>query len=352
MSQSNTVTATTGHGPFWFWLGMVLTTVTVSLIQGPNSPHFWLFWEGGAMFTSTLYTMVFYFRLFRRDDDSGQRLYKGIGDMVGLVPLFCAGSIICLALATTMTLLTSIGTGTSFTGLASTICWRCDKNILPLIFLVLSGIFFCLIDLTFARLHSNQEVRKEFRRGLLFNGLPVSCAFALLLLFVCRFNGEPAWGVPLKSFIGGAVAFVSSYVRDSILETTRDLRIVRALHSFPGSPSPIVDIKEAPLDWRGMATLSGPSGSGKTTLFRVLCGWYDQEETVCEFDPPLDRFCKVRFVGAQDSLLPWRSVESNLRFRGFLSAQIDTALAEVGLDQKCVHGPYTSCPTGCINAWN
>lgn len=159
------------------------------------------------MFTTTLYTTVFYFRLFVKDDDTGQRLYKGIGDIVGLVPLLCAGAVLCLALATTITILTSLGRGASFTDWASFICWRCDRNILPLVFLVLSGIFFCVIDLIFAKMHSNPEVRKEFWLGFLFNALPVSCAFGLLLLFVCRFDGAASWGVPLKSFIGGAIAF-------------------------------------------------------------------------------------------------------------------------------------------------
>lgn len=109
------------------------------------------------------------------------------------------------------------------------------------------------------------------------------------------------------------------------------MRIVRAWHTFAGSASPIIDVEDAPLDWKGLATLSGPSGSGKTTLFRVLSGWYDDARTICEFDPPLDRFRDVRFIGAHDSLLPWQSVESNLRFRGFASAAIDSALTDVGL---------------------
>jgi ABC-type nitrate/sulfonate/bicarbonate transport system ATPase subunit len=106
---------------------------------------------------------------------------------------------------------------------------------------------------------------------------------------------------------------------------------MRAWHTFNGSASPIVDVEDTPLDWIGLATLSGKSGSGKTSLFRVLSGWYDDEQTVCKFDPPLDRFRHVRFIGAHDSLLPWRSIEGNLQFRGFTSESIDSALREVGL---------------------
>ncbi|MEK6411048.1 MAG: ATP-binding cassette domain-containing protein [Acidobacteriota bacterium] len=112
------------------------------------------------------------------------------------------------------------------------------------------------------------------------------------------------------------------------------MRILRAWHGFTSSGSPIIDVKDVPLDWSGLATLSGPSGSGKTTLFRLLSGWYDDDRTVCEFDPPLDRFRQIRFIGAQDSLLPWRSVEGNLRFHGFPPAVIDSVLTGVGLNPE------------------
>lgn len=109
------------------------------------------------------------------------------------------------------------------------------------------------------------------------------------------------------------------------------MKIIRAWHSFGESVPPIIDVKDTPLDWSGLATLSGASGAGKTTLFRVLSGWYDNDRTICEFDPPLNRFHHVRFIGVHDSLLPWRSVEGNLRFHGFARATIDSALTEVGL---------------------
>jgi len=112
------------------------------------------------------------------------------------------------------------------------------------------------------------------------------------------------------------------------------MRILRAWHTFTRSESPIIDIENVPLDWNGLATLSGPSGSGKTTLFRVLSGWYDDDRTVCEFDPAIDRLRQVRFIGAHDSLLPWLSVERNLRFRGFLVEGVGSALEEVGLDRE------------------
>lgn len=118
------------------------------------------------------------------------------------------------------------------------------------------------------------------------------------------------------------------------MEPARNLKIRKAYHVFDGSPSPIIDIENVPLDWSGIATLSGPSGSGKTTLFRVLSGWLDDDQTVCTLDPPLDRFRQVRFIGVHGSLLPWRSVESNLRFRGFSPTIIDAALEAVDLSPE------------------
>src|SRR5689334_19306752 len=135
MAQNNNKPPTaTSHKLFWFWVAMVFITIVFGLIEGPNSNHFWIWWEGGALVTATVYTTVFYIRLFTRDDDTQQRLYKGIGDWVGLVPLLCAGAILSLGTATTATFLTSFGRGVEFTDwLSHWLCMGCDKHILPLI---------------------------------------------------------------------------------------------------------------------------------------------------------------------------------------------------------------------------
>ena len=92
------------------------------------------------------------------------------------------------------------------------------------------------------------------------------------------------------------------------------LKIKRAFHSFTDAAKPVVDISDLILDWHGLATLVGPSGSGKTTLFRLLLGWFaNNPKTICEFDPPFNQFCHVRMVGAHSSLLPWRTIEGNIR---------------------------------------
>lgn len=115
------------------------------------------------------------------------------------------------------------------------------------------------------------------------------------------------------------------------MEAARSLILRRAYHLFDGSALPTIDLANVPLDWTGIATLAGPSGSGKTTLFRVLSGWFEGNRTICEFDPALDCFRRVRFIGVHGSLLPWWSVERNLEFRSFPRSRIDSALETVGL---------------------
>jgi len=48
----------------------------------------------------------------------------------------------------------------------------------------------------------------------------------------------------------------------------------------------------------------------------LLSAWYDGPRSACVFDPPIDRYRRIRFVGAHDSLLPWKSVAGNLAYRG------------------------------------
>jgi ABC-type nitrate/sulfonate/bicarbonate transport system ATPase subunit len=94
------------------------------------------------------------------------------------------------------------------------------------------------------------------------------------------------------------------------------MKIKRAFHRFNSARTAIIDLSDVHLQWCGLATLAGTSGSGKTTLFRLLSAWYDGEESSCVFDPEIDRYLRIRFVGAHESLLPWRSVGGNFEFRG------------------------------------
>jgi NitT/TauT family transport system ATP-binding protein len=110
------------------------------------------------------------------------------------------------------------------------------------------------------------------------------------------------------------------------------MRITRAFHRF--GPSQIIDIENVDLDWTGEATLFAPSGAGKTTLFRLLSGWYDSTPAShCVWDPQLNPYKEVRFVGGHRSLLPWKTVERNisLQFAGISEAAISDALEDLGL---------------------
>jgi ABC-type nitrate/sulfonate/bicarbonate transport system ATPase subunit len=109
------------------------------------------------------------------------------------------------------------------------------------------------------------------------------------------------------------------------------MNLVRAYFAFESSPSPIIDIEHGDLSWSGLASLSGPSGSGKTTLFRLLSGWYDSPGTICVFSPSINIYRDVRFIGAHDSLLPWKSVRDNLAFRGIPAEKTEAALERLGL---------------------
>jgi ABC-type nitrate/sulfonate/bicarbonate transport system ATPase subunit len=121
--------------------------------------------------------------------------------------------------------------------------------------------------------------------------------------------------------------------------------IERAFFRFPNANHPIIDLDETALDWSGLATLSGPSGSGKTTLFRLMSSWYEEADAICSFAPALDRYRQVRFVGAHESLLPWRSAVSNLHYRGFSDELAVEELRQLGLSVG-VDAPVTDLSYG------
>lgn len=94
------------------------------------------------------------------------------------------------------------------------------------------------------------------------------------------------------------------------------LIIRRAFQQFNSARRAIINLSAISLEWSGLATLAGPSGSGKTTLFRLLSAWYDGPNSICTFEPEVDRYRRVRFVGTHESLLPWMSVGGNFVYHG------------------------------------
>jgi hypothetical protein len=191
---------------FWVWLILVAIMALLAVTLGANRPNFWLWWEAGALIIATLYTMVFYVRFFVSEDEEGNKIYKGIADFIGLVPIFCAGAVVCLVCSTVASLFESLELDW-FAQFLARLSWLPNTFMLPLVFLVPATLCFCLVDLTFARKHSNGKIKQEFGRALYFNGLPVFVAFLILLVFVSRFDNRAEWSHVLRSFVGGAVAF-------------------------------------------------------------------------------------------------------------------------------------------------
>jgi NitT/TauT family transport system ATP-binding protein len=117
------------------------------------------------------------------------------------------------------------------------------------------------------------------------------------------------------------------------------MNIRHAFHRFDRTRAAIINLSDVDLRWSGLATLAGPSGSGKTTLFRLLSAWYDGPESTCVFEPDIDRYRRVRFVGAHESLLPWRSVGGNFEYRGVSRDKATGMLKEMELSREVLDLP-------------
>jgi ABC-type nitrate/sulfonate/bicarbonate transport system ATPase subunit len=117
------------------------------------------------------------------------------------------------------------------------------------------------------------------------------------------------------------------------------MKIRHAFHRFEPTGAAIINISDVDLCWSGLATLAGPSGSGKTTLFRLLSAWYDGPDSACVFEPDVDRYRRVRFVGAHESLLPWKSVGGNFEYRGVSREEATRMLGEMELSSEVLDLP-------------
>lgn len=84
--------------------------------------------------------------------------------------------------------------------------------------------------------------------------------------------------------------------------------------------------------------LVGPSGCGKTTLLNLLAGLENVQEGEILVDgrPPREGRSDTAYMLARDALLPWRTIEENVRFgltirREKAHAPVQQLLEEVGL---------------------
>jgi NitT/TauT family transport system ATP-binding protein len=86
-----------------------------------------------------------------------------------------------------------------------------------------------------------------------------------------------------------------------------------------------------------VAALVGPSGCGKTTLLRIIAGLDRDYEGAIK----LPEQCKIGMVFQEPRLLPWRTVEENVRLAAPLAndASLDTLFRTLGLADHRSHYP-------------
>jgi NitT/TauT family transport system ATP-binding protein len=102
-----------------------------------------------------------------------------------------------------------------------------------------------------------------------------------------------------------------------------------------------VDLSVAPGQF---ASVVGPSGCGKSTLLRIAAGL--EQPTGGSVSVPTDR---IAYVFQDPTLLPWRSVQTNVELLGELRGlpkeerrrRADNAIRLVGLDDFAQHRPRT-----------
>ncbi len=87
----------------------------------------------------------------------------------------------------------------------------------------------------------------------------------------------------------------------------------------------------------GLTSILGPSGCGKTTLLRIIAGVEKPDGGEVVFQSPK---CTLSLVYQEDDLLPWLTVEDNVRLavtprgwpRDSQTARVRDCLAQVGLE--------------------
>jgi ABC-type nitrate/sulfonate/bicarbonate transport system ATPase subunit len=86
-----------------------------------------------------------------------------------------------------------------------------------------------------------------------------------------------------------------------------------------------------------VAALVGPSGCGKTTLLRIIAGLDRDFQGIVR----LPEHCRIGMVFQEPRLLPWRSVEANVRLAApeATDAALDALFQTLGLDAHRGHYP-------------
>lgn len=122
------------------------------------------------------------------------------------------------------------------------------------------------------------------------------------------------------------------------------IRVEKLTHWFPSSHSTHVALKSIELEVpRGeFLCLVGPSGCGKTTLLNMISGAIKPERGSVTVNKQSGRAASVGYMFARDSLMPWRTIRSNVAYglelrrvpRKERLQRVDEMLELVGLVNK------------------
>ncbi|MBV9909491.1 MAG: ATP-binding cassette domain-containing protein [Hyphomicrobiales bacterium] len=111
----------------------------------------------------------------------------------------------------------------------------------------------------------------------------------------------------------------------------------KSFRAAAGQSVPVIANLSFALEEGETGALIGPSGCGKSTLMRILAG-LDRN-----FDGSIHipAHGKVGMVFQEPRLLPWRSVEDNVRLAapGATEAEVTTLFAALGLSEHRAHFP-------------
>lgn len=122
------------------------------------------------------------------------------------------------------------------------------------------------------------------------------------------------------------------------------IRVENLTHWFPTSHSTHVALKSIALEvpTGQFLCLVGPSGCGKTTLLNMISGAIKPERGSVAVNTRSGRAAAVGYMFARDSLMPWRTIQSNVAYglelrhvpRKERLQRVDEMLELVGLANK------------------
>jgi hypothetical protein len=183
--------------PFVLWVIIFLFVIAFGVI-GPclitylpwtfDWPHFWHYWEVGALVSTAFYNLLFYVVGFFKSPRMFLHLEKSY---IGLIPILCGFAVALLIAATIVSIMDRPG-------------W------LQLLLIFLGTAFFWAVDRTMAQHSMIETVRQDFDASVRLNDNPALVAFGVLFVFAVVYPLKAqsgAYDAVFRAFMGGAVAF-------------------------------------------------------------------------------------------------------------------------------------------------